>query len=143
MAHPQAQAGHDTGPLARPDGSLRGEHERRSLARLVTALLGKWGLSTAEQAAMLGLSEDNRSTLARYRKGGPLADSRDLLERAGHLLGIHKSLRILFPRNRELVYGWMAAHNARMGRRPVDVIREQGFEGLLAVRRFLDFQRGR
>ena len=126
-----------------PGPSLHGNHERAGLARLVTSLLDKWNLTTAEQAAMLGLSEDNRSTLARYRKGSPLADNRDLLERAGHLLGIHKSLRILFPHDRDLVYAWMSAHNRRMGCRPVDLIRGHGFEGLLAIRRYLDHQRGR
>ncbi len=123
--------------------SLHGSRERAGLARLVTRLLDKWSLNTAEQAAMLGLSEDNRSTLARYRKGSPLADNRDLLERTGHLLGIHKSLRILFPHDRDLVYTWMGAHNRRMGCRPVDLVRTHGFEGLLAVRRYLDHQRGR
>ena len=71
---------------------------------MVTQLFELWRLSVGEQAALLGLSADNRSTLARYRKGDPLADSRDLLDRAGHLLGIHKSLRILFPHDRELAY---------------------------------------
>ncbi|MGH6610218.1 MAG: antitoxin Xre/MbcA/ParS toxin-binding domain-containing protein [Burkholderiaceae bacterium] len=120
-----------------------GTRESRSrLAAMVTKLLEHWKLSAAEQSALLGLSTASRSTLARYREGEPLADSRDLLDRAGHLLGIHKSLRILFPYDRELVYGWMTQFNRRFGARPVDLIAERGFEGLLAVRRYLDFQRG-
>ena len=120
-----------------------GSREARGrLAAMVTKLLEHWKLSTAEQSALLGLSTGSRSTLARYREGEPLADSRDLLDRAGHLLGIHKSLRILFPYDRELAYGWMTQFNRRLGARPVDLIAERGFEGLLAVRRYLDFQRG-
>ena len=121
-----------------------GSREARGrLAAMVTKLLEHWRLSTAEQAEVLGLSTGSRSTLGRYRSGEPLADNRDLLDRAGHLLGIHKSLRILFPHDRDLAYRWMTKPNRRLGARPVDVILAQGFEGLLAVRRYLDFQRGR
>ena len=116
---------------------------RGRLASMVTQLLDRWHLSAVEQAQVLGLSSGSRSTLARYRSGEPLADSRDLLDRAGHLLGIHKSLRLLFPHDRDLVYRWMTQPNRRLGRRPVDIVIEHGFEGLLTVRRFLDFQRGR
>jgi hypothetical protein len=115
---------------------------RARLARMVVQLLDHWALSTAEQSALLGLSAGSRSTLSRYRAGEPLADSRDLIDRAGHLLGIHKSLRILFPHDRDLAYRWMGTPNARIGARPVDVVVAHGFEGLLALRRYLDFQRG-
>ena len=120
-----------------------GSREARSrLARMVTRLFEHWGLPMAEQAAALGISAGSRSTLVRYRAGEPLADDRDLLDRAGHLLGIHKSLRILFPHDRDLAYRWMTQPNRRLRARPVDVILEHGFEGLLALRRYLDFQRG-
>lgn len=121
---------------------LRTRETRERLARLVTRLFEHWQLPAAEQAALLGLSADNRSTLARYRKGDPLADSRDLLDRVGHLLGIHKSLRILFPHDRDLAYRWMTTPNRRFGARPVDIVVQHGFEGLLALRRYLDFERG-
>ena len=115
---------------------------RARLARMIVQLLDHWALSTAEQSALLGLSASSRSTLSRYRSGEPLADSRDLIDRAGHLLGIHKSLRILFPHVRDLAYRWMGTPNVRFGTRPVDVVVVHGFEGLLALRRYLDFQRG-
>ncbi|MCW5605731.1 MAG: DUF2384 domain-containing protein [Burkholderiales bacterium] len=121
---------------------LKTRETRERLARMVTRLFEHWQLSAAEQAALLGLSADNRSTLARYRKGDPLADSRDLLDRVGHLLGIHKSLRILFPHDRDLAYRWMTTPNRRFGVRPVDIVVAHGFEGLLALRRYLDFERG-
>jgi len=121
---------------------LKTREARERLARMVTQLFEHWHVSATEQAALLGLSADNRSTLARYRKGDPLADSRDLLDRVGHLLGIHKSLRILFPHDRDLAYRWMTTPNRRFGARPVDVVVERGFEGLLALRRYLDYERG-
>lgn len=129
-----------TDKRARVDAGSR--EARVRLALMVTKLLDHWRLTTGEQAEILGLSAASRSTLARYRNGEPLADSRDLLDRAGHLLGIHKSLRLLFPHDRDLAYRWMTQPNRRLDGRPVDLVIERGFEGLLAVRRYLDFQRG-
>ena len=116
---------------------------RETLARMVSTLLDHWALGPADQAMLLGLSAHSRSTVARYRRGEPLADNADLLARASHLLGIHKSLRILFPHDRDLAYRWVTTPSRRFGdRAPLEVMR-RGFEGLLAVRRYLDFERGR
>ncbi len=94
--------------------------------------------------SLLGLSESTRMSITRYRRGEPLADTRDLLDRVGNLLSIHRSLRLLFPRNRELMYRWITTPNrAFEGKTPVEVIRQDGFLGLLLVRRYLDFERGR
>jgi hypothetical protein len=128
---------------ARIPVQLQGREGRQRLARMVLALFDHWGLSSAQQAALLGLSPDNRATIARYRRGEPFGESRDLLERAGHLLGIHKSLRILFPHDRDLAYAWIKAYNQRLGASPLEIMIARGFEGLLAVRRYLDFERGR
>src|SRR5215210_5335070 len=114
---------------------LRERDARARLARVVVALFDRWSLAPADQAALLGLSPASRSTLARYRRGEPLADSADLLARAGHLLGIHKSLRIMFPHDRDLAYRWICAPNTRFdGATPLEVIRRHGYEGILAVR---------
>jgi transcriptional regulator with XRE-family HTH domain len=122
----------------------RTRDSRERLARMLVTLLDHWDLSPADQAALLGLSSQSRSTLARYRRGEPLADSADLLARAGHLLGIHKALRILFPHDRDLAYRWVGTPNRRFGGAPpLEIMRRHGFEGILAVRRYLDFERGR
>lgn len=102
-----------------------------------------WMLGNEDQLAVLGLSVENRAALSRYRKGDPLGTNRDLLERAGHLLAIHKNLRLLFPYDRDLAYQWMTTRNRAFDNRPpVDVIREWGFTGLLMVRSYLDRARG-
>ena len=127
-----------------PDTDLHARGSRERLARMVISLLDHWNLSPNDQAVLLGLSTQSRSTVARYRRGEPLADSADLISRAGHLLGIHKSLRIIFPHDRDLAYRWIAAPNRRFdGASPLEIIRRYGFEGMLAVRRYLDFERGR
>jgi hypothetical protein len=128
------------GPL--PD--LRSRASRERLARLVVSLLDLWKVSPADQATLLGLSPQSRSTVSRYRKGDPLADSADLIARAGHLLGIHKALRIIFPHDRDLAYRWVGTPNRRFNdATPLDIMKKHGYEGILAVRRYLDFERGR
>ncbi len=133
---------------APPDAS--GDHatnlhsdDRGALARMVMALFDHWAIDTEDQAALLGLAPGDRAALARYRKGEPIGTSRDQFERVGHLLAIHKRLRLLFPHNRELAYRWMATPNKAFGQHsPVAVVREWGFAGLLMVRAYLDRARG-
>jgi len=65
------------------------------------------------------------------------------MERVGNLLGIHRSLRLLFPHNRELVYRWPTASNLAFDNRsPVEIMVERGLPGIVAVRRHLDVSRG-
>lgn len=117
--------------------------DRGALARMVMQLLDHWDLSTEDQAALLGIAATNRAALTRYRKGEPIGTSRDQYERVGHLLGIHKNLRLLFPQNRDLAYRWMTARNKAFDNlTPVDVVKEWGFAGLLMVRGYLDRARG-
>jgi hypothetical protein len=119
------------------------EVDLKKIGPLVMAMFDHWKLTTEEQASMLGIAESNRATLGRYRKGEALGASRDQKERVGHLLGIHKNLRLLFPHNRDLVYLWMTTRNkAFKNSRPVDVVRHFGFSGLLMVRFYLDKARG-
>lgn len=123
---------------------LHSRDSRARLARLIARLFDHWELSAADQASLLGLSPDSRATVARYRRGEPLGDNADLLARAGHLLGIHKALRIMFPHDRDLAYRWITTPNRRFANRaPLEIMRQYGFEGMIAVRRYLDFERGR
>jgi hypothetical protein len=121
-----------------------GDREARIvLAGAISRLLERWSLSTADRLALLGLSESNRIALQRYASGAPLAASRDLLDRAGHLLGIHKSLKLLFPRNEEIERGWMSSPNLKFGgESPVGIVRCFGLPGLVMVRGTLDAMRG-
>jgi len=116
--------------------------DRGALAKMVMVLLDHWQLTTEDQAALLGIALTNRAALTRYRKGD-IGTNRDQYERVGHLLGIHKNLRLLFPQNRALAYRWMSTRNkAFENLTPVEVIKEWGFAGLLMVRSYLDKARG-
>lgn len=121
----------------------QGTPDRGAVSKMLMQLFEHWAINTEDQLDMLGLARDNRAALARYRKGSPISASRDANERAGHLLAIHKNLRLLFPHNSDLAYRWMSTRNrAFEGRTPVDVVRDYGFAGLLMVRSYLDRMRG-
>lgn len=119
------------------------DKDRGRATRMVMNLLDHWDLPNKEQLSLLGLSKENRAALSKYRDGHSIANDRDKLERLGLLLSIHKSLRLLFPNNRELVYGWIKQPNrAFHGASPVQVIDQYGMAGLYMVRAYLDRQRG-
>ncbi len=122
---------------------IHNKEGRQGLARMVMQLFQHWQLNNEEQLDLLGLDAGSRTTLARYRKGQPLGNNRDLLDRVGHLLSVHKSLRLLFPHNRELAYAWMRAPNRAFDNlTPVQVVHQHGFAGLLMLRSYLDQVRG-
>lgn len=117
------------------------EESRTKLAEMVAKLFDHWGLSKTDQLLLLGLSPQDRVTLSRDQSGNPHDDDIELLDRAGHLLSIHKLLRIIFPHNQDLVFLWITAPNTTFaGKTPLDIMRS-GYEGLLAVRRYLDYER--
>ncbi len=117
--------------------------DRMRLAKMVTRLLEHWKVDQSTAAALLGLSENSRTAISRYRKGAALPDSRDLLDRVGNLFGIHKSLRLLYPQNWELAYHWPTARNKTLDNlTPVEIMVEQGLPGIAAMRGYLDFLRG-
>lgn len=126
-----------------PGGAARTRDERVILAKAVTRLFQMWQLGSADQLMLLGLNESNRIALQRYARGEALAANRDLLERVGHLLGIHKALKLLYPKNPEIVAGWMASPNTAFDdASAVEIVRRFGFAGLLMVRGTLDRMRG-
>ncbi len=75
--------------------------------------------------------------------GGALADDDELLGRVGHLLGIHKALRILYPKNRDLVYRWVNKQHLGFDGAPPLEIMKSGYEGIAAVFQYLELELGR
>jgi hypothetical protein len=117
--------------------------DRGAIAKMLMQLFKHWDISTEDQLDLLGLAKNNRAALKRYREGEPISPNRDATERAGHLLAIHKNLRLMYPHNRDLAYSWMRTRNkAFSGATPVEAIRSHGFAGMLMVRSYLDRARG-
>ena len=121
-----------------------GQEGRIALAGMVMKLFDLWKLPEADKLAFLGLSTGSRMTLNRYQRGGPPNDNRDLMDRVSNLLAIHRSLRILYPHNKEILYEWISTPNLDFGgKAPAAVVCEEGFLGLLMIKRYLDHERGR
>ena len=118
-------------------------NDRQAVCRMLTQLFVHWKLTDDECLAVLGLLPEDHTVFARLRDCDPTALSPGSLERAGHLLGIHKNIRQLFPHNRELAYAWMKTSNrAFEGSTPIDVISNKGLAGVLMVRAYLDAASG-
>ncbi len=99
----------------------------------------RWKLSTDEQILLLG--SPGRSTFFKWKKeGGNLPT--DTQERLSHLLGIWKSLRILFTVD-ERGEEWIRRKNRYFdGASALDVMLEGSVASIYRVRSYLDAQRG-
>jgi hypothetical protein len=131
-------------PLLESKIDLEDPNSRKKLAVMLMKLFEHWELDQRSQLNLLGMSEQSRSALDKYRKGEtPLPKSRDILDRAGYLLAIHKALRLLYPKNREICYSWVNRRNQAFNNlTPLEVMQTQGVLGAARVSRYLDFVRG-
>lgn len=124
--------------------NLYAPETRTTLAKMVIKLFQLWEISTADQLNLLGLSPKSRAMLTKYAKGDALPATRDMLDRVGWLLSIHKALGLLYPRNEDVRYTWVKQRNTAFDNlTPLEVMKEQGIIGIAKVARYLDFYRGR
>jgi hypothetical protein len=110
--------------------------------RAFFTLAAAWQLSVTEQRALLGWPPP--STFHKYKSGDPGPLSFDTLTRVSLVLGIYKSLQILYP---EPVFAdrWMRMPNTNAlfgGRAPIEFVSDAGIDGLFQLRRLLDGRRG-
>ncbi|MBI4410908.1 MAG: hypothetical protein HY541_00290 [Deltaproteobacteria bacterium] len=133
-----------TEPAIKED--FRSEKVREVFTRSFFELTNHWELSRQEEARLLGWDYDEkRTTIDSLRKGKTII-SKDLdkIERMIDLINIHKSLRILFPYDRDVVYAWVKIKRDRFGGySALDVMLEDGKEGISAIRHYLDYERTR
>lgn len=121
----------------------RGPSITRSLLPALFNIFSEWRLKGAQQMILLGLS--NEKTLYNWKSHPEKAKlTRDLLERASYILGIYKSLQILFP-DQVLADRWLSTPNDNPlfnGMAPLDRLLAGQVVDLATVRYFLDAERG-
>lgn len=107
----------------------------------VIALFKHWNLKNEEECELLG--GVSLAQLAKFKKGTAFISNQDMLDRVGNLLGIHKNLRILYPYNREVVYGWIKTRNRKLHNlTPLEVMLEKRYIGIAQIRSMTDYMRG-
>lgn len=122
------------------------QEERRALTKAYFNLVKHWELSNEETARLLGWTYENKRTKIENmrRNVTALPLDQDKFERVRDLINIHKTLRILFPNQRNLVYQWVKVPRERFGgHSALDVMLEDGQVGIAAIRQYLDYERTR
>jgi len=105
------------------------------------ALAGHWGLSNAEAAALLGVSESTWDRIKRARWNQPL--SQDQLTRASAAIGLYKGLHLLFVDGTADRWPKLANAGPIFRRRsPVEAMIEGGIPVMLETRLLVDAVRG-
>ena len=105
-------------------------------------LMEKWDCTVEQQMVLLG--SIGRSTLYKYRQLPEVRLPRDTMERVSYLMGIHKSLRILFG-DKPSTYELIKKANSEApfnGNSALQVMLAGGVVDLADVRRYLDGVRG-
>ncbi|AOY87817.1 DUF2384 domain-containing protein [Marinobacter salinus] len=130
------------------------QHKRQPEASEAEALRGhvalkgffnicrEWDCSQEEMMQMLG--GISRSTLAKYQKLPYIKLSRDTLERISYILGIYKSLRVMYPTaeraNRRIRL--VTSEVPFSGTSPLDFMARGSMKHLMQARRYFDAKRG-
>ena len=114
--------------------------DRIELTRAIVHILDDWGLSPAQQIALLALPETTRpGAFRQFRQNTPLPMDETVLERIEHVIGIADALRTSYPHNARMGGIWLNRVNHRFDNRaPLAAMLEDGLAGLLAVRVHLD-----
>jgi hypothetical protein len=114
--------------------------QRIELTRGVMAILDHWAVPAAAQIRLLALPDATKPrSLHRYHQDTPLPDEPEIMERIEHLIGIADALRTSYPRNASMDAQWLNTVNARFDNRtPLEVMVEDGLDGVVAVRVLLD-----
>lgn len=129
---------HIQNPLPKPEVN---DQQAQSLGEAFWNLVNHYKFSRKQQAFLLGIKE-NRQRLGELETKSLIPVDPDKFRRVGHLLGIHKNLRILYPHNQKTVYEWMQRPREKFGgMSAIDFVclnEAETLPRLFAVRRYLD-----
>lgn len=103
-------------------------------------LFGYWNIPRSTQCSLLGIGLTNSKRLRAMENGTMgIPRGRDSQERISNLLAIHKCLRVLYPHNPEIRYGWVNMGNAKLnGCTPIEIMDAEGYIGIAKIRCFLN-----
>ena len=103
---------------------------RRALTVAVLALFASWQLHEVNQAELLGMRD-----ISGLRTGEPLPADAEVLERAGHLLAIGRSLRKAYPNQLSKRTHWISSpHEKLFGATPLQYMLAGDVETIRQIR---------
>lgn len=112
---------------------MHSEEGRRALAEALLAVFRQWEVAEADQARLLGMAE-----VESLWQGAALPNETNVLERAGLLLAIHRSLRQQFTEHPLMQERWVSFPNIWLkGHSPLQKMLE-GLGGIREVRDLLE-----
>ncbi len=114
--------------------------ECTSLAGMIMSILDSWGLNGQAIMSVLNLPQGvPLRALRRYRENTAFPKDEGVYERVDHIVGIYDALRTTYPHNPPMGLIWLRQRHQRFqDRSPLQVIVEDGLEGLVRVRIHLD-----
>lgn len=132
---------YEPSPLIRLDDAAERERLSRSALKGFFAVMDKWKIRDADARALLG--GVSNGVFYEMKKNPQRVLDVDRLTRVSLLVGIFKSLNILYPE--ELADDWIGLPNANRlfgGATPLSYMMQGGIAAMVTVRRLLDARRG-
>lgn len=114
---------------------LQSLEARQGLSEALRETFECWALHEKTQAELLGLAN-----VMALQRGEPLPADRNVLERAGHVLAIERSLKKLFPGQPERRAHWLSTPNPRLGGLAPLTIMLGGVKGMKSVQSLTETQ---
>jgi uncharacterized protein (DUF2384 family) len=111
------------------------------LTESIINYLDEWKLSPEQMVNILGLPKSTKSRhVQQYRNmSKALPQTDDTMKRIDHIRGIADALRTTFPFSNQMRYLWLRKPHRRFSRqRPLEVILNEGVDGLVRVRMEVD-----
>lgn len=103
-------------------------------------IMDKWGVKNEQQIVLLG--RPSSGTFFNWKKGKVASLQVDTLERISYVIGIYKTLGLLFP-TRAQADAWPKKANQAFDRQTaLEYIIKGSMVHLINLRRYLDAQRG-
>ncbi len=132
---------YEPSPLVRLDDAAERQRLSRSALLAFFAIMEKWAVRDADARELLG--GVSNGVFYDMKKNPDRVLDADRLTRASLLVGIFKSLNILYPE--DLADAWVGLPNRNRlfgGAAPLAYMKQGGIAAMLTVRRLLDARRG-
>ena len=110
------------------------------LTQAVMHALDDWKLGGEQILSVMALPDNVKIRhLSLYRNSQAFPETEEVAERLRHVLGIIDALSTSYPTNPRMSLFWMTRNSKKFqNRAPIQVIIEDGLEGLITIRKHLD-----